>query len=333
MDTDSRFSLVAGAERRSHEVLDRRLASMAHALGPEIADALADPAVTDIHLNADGVLRCVGQGFACRILGDLSPQRAESVIRLLASHMGTEVTAERPTVSGVLPGTIARFQGVVPPVSAKPIFAIRKHSEVIFTLDDLVNDGVLSQTGVDMVRRAIMARVNVLIVGGTGSGKTTIANACLAEPAFCQDRVVLIEDTRELQCAAADRIELIAAPLLQDISMDELVRTTLRLFPGRIVIGEVRGPEALSMIKAWGTGHPGGLCTIHANGPRDALYRLEDLIGEVAVTIPRRTIAQTIGLIVFVERGHDNKAGRKVTGMTRPRLGDDGEYAFDDIEL
>lgn len=315
----------------SDTALARRLASMAHALGPEIAEALQDPEVTDIHLNADGVLRSVGRGS--RILGELAPDRAESVIRLLATHMGTEVTPERPTVSGVLPGTIARFQGVVPPVSEQPIFTIRKHASVIHTLADQVSDGVLTPTGADVIREAIAQRENLLIAGGTGSGKTTLANSCLSEPAFCRDRVVLIEDTRELQCAAADRVELIAAPLLQHVTLDELVRTTLRLFPGRIVIGEVRGPEALSMIKAWGTGHPGGLCTLHANGPRDALYRLEDLIGEVAVSVPRRAIAHAVGLIIFIERGDFNTAGRKVTGMTRPSLGSTNEYVFEDIVL
>jgi type IV secretion system protein VirB11 len=306
---------------------------MTHALGAEITEALRDPDVTDIHLNADGVLRSVGHGAGCKILGQLSSERAESVIRLLASHMGAEVTPECPTVSGVLPGTIARFQGVVPPVSERPIFAIRKHAQVIYTLDDLVRDGVLSNVGASAIRSAVVQRENLLIVGGTGSGKTTVANSILAEPAFCQDRVVLIEDTRELQCAAADCVELVAAPTLETVTMDELVRTTLRLFPGRIVIGEVRGPEALSMIKAWGTGHPGGLCTLHANGPRDALYRLEDLIGEVAVSIPRRTIANAVGLIVFIERGQFNAAGRRVTGMTRPSLDEEGNYDFEDIDL
>ncbi len=333
MQPEQTYTGTTAGDGRRHTAYARRLASMAHALGPEIVEALREPVVTDIHLNADGVLRSVGHGVGCKILGELSPERAESVIRLLASHMGAEVTPDRPTVSGVLPGTIARFQGVVPPVSERPIFAIRKHADVVFTLDDFVRGDVLSQSGADAVRAAIAKRENLLIVGGTGSGKTTLANACLAEPDFCQDRVVLIEDTRELQCAAADCVELVAAPALETITMDELVRTTLRLFPGRIVIGEVRGPEALSMIKAWGTGHPGGLCTLHANGPRDALYRLEDLIGEVAVSIPRRTIALAVGLIVFIERGQFNAAGRRVTGMTRPLLSDEGDYEFEDIAL
>lgn len=320
-------------EERKNTAHARRSASFSHVLGPIIEELLRDPKVTDIMLNADGILWCEEHGKGRRKVGELSATAAESLIRLLASHMGTEATREHPTVSGVLPGTNARFQGVLPPVSQRPIFAIRKPAQFIYTLADFVRDGVLSLGGADALREAIERRVNLLIAGGTGSGKTTLANACLAEPAFCRDRVVIIEDTRELQCSAEDRVELVAPPLLPNVPMDELVRTTLRLFPGRIVIGEVRGAEALTMIKAWGTGHPGGLCTLHANGPRDALYRLEDLIGEVAVTIPQRSIARAVGLIVFIERDASHAAGRRVTGITRPSIGASGEYVFDDVAV
>ena len=311
----------------------RRHASLIHVYGPVIDELLHEPAVTDIMLNADGSLWCEEHGKSRRKVGELPAGRAESIIRLLASHMGTEATHEHPTVSGILPGTSARFQGVLPPVSQRPIFAIRKPAQVDYTLDDFVNDRILTTYAADILRDAVERRVNLLIAGGTGSGKTTLANACLAEPAFCRDRVVLIEDTRELRCFAEDRVELVAPPQLTNVPMEELVRTTLRLFPGRIVIGEVRGSEALTMIKAWGTGHPGGLCTLHANGPRDALYRIEDLIGEVAVSVPRRSIARAIGLIVFIERDAHHSAGRRVTGIARPSLTPDGEYEFEDSEM
>ncbi len=312
----------------------RRLASLAHALGPEIGEALSNPKVTDLLLNADGNLWCEEHGKPRRILARMSPAQAESVIRLLASHMGAEVTRERPLVSGVLPGTIARFQGVLPPISKRPIFAIRKHSEVIYTLDDFVRDEILSPAAADCLREAIQRRENILIVGSAGSGKTTLANACLAERAFCHGRIVIIEDTRELQSLAEDLVELVASPLSGNVSMDDLVRTTLRLFPDRIVVGEVRaGAETLSMLKAWATGHPGGLCTLHANGPRDALYRVEDLVGEVSATVPRRTIASAVGLVVFIERGDFPPAGRKVTALSRPRLEPTGDYDFDDVAI
>ncbi len=311
----------------------RRTASMDHVLGTVIGEELRNPAVTDIHVNDDGIIRVIDHGSGVRVVGEMAPDRAESLIRLLATHMGASATRRRPTVSGVLPGTMVRFQGVLPPVSPRPIFALRKAAEVVHTLDDFVRDGVLSQQAATIIRASITARENIVISGGTGSGKTTLINACLAEPAITRDRIVIIEDTRELQCSAADCVRLIAPPALRSVTMDDLVKTTLRLFPDRIVIGEVRGGEALSMIKAWGTGHPGGLCSVHANGPRDALYRLEDLMREATVTIPRRSIASAIGLVVFIERGSFNAAHRRVAAITRPRMDAAGEYLFEDIEV
>ena len=157
---------------------------------------------------------------------------------------------------------------------------------------------------------------------GTGSGKTTLANALLAEPAFALDRVVIIEDTAELQCAAADRVELLTKRIEPAVTMADLVRDTLRLRPDRIVIGEVRDGSALDLLKAWNTGHPGGLATIHANSAHEALSRLEDLIGEVTQRIPHRAIAAAINIVVFIER---TREGRRVRSVSKVRgWGPDG---------
>ena len=333
MGSEIAMNDAMGSDRRQVTAKARRQASMDLALGSTILELLGDPKVTDIMLNPDGILWCERHGEGRRKVGELSSNRAESVIRLLASHTGTEVTSEHPMVSGVLPGTNARFQGVLPPVSKRPTFAIRKGAAIVHTLEDLASDGTLSKNSASILRDAIQAKVNMLIGGGTGSGKTTLANACLAEPACRDDRVVIIEDTRELQCLAEDRVELLTQPLMPHLQMEDLLRTTLRLFPRRIVIGEVRGSEALTMIKAWGTGHPGGLCTIHANSPRDAVHRLEDLIGEVAISTPRRSIVRAIGLIAFIEFDAASKSGRRVTGITRPSLGATGDYQFEDLGI
>src|SRR5256885_6615118 len=146
---------------------------------------------------------------------------------------------------------------------------------------------------------AVVERRNLLVAGGTSSGKTTLANALLAELAERNERVILIEDTRELQCAARDTVAL--RTRIGVVTMAELVRSTLRLRPDRIVVGEVRGAEALDMLKAWNTGHPGGIATVHANSARGALYRLEQLIQEAVVTVPRHLIADAINLVVFIE--------------------------------
>ncbi len=202
--------------------------------------------------------------------------------------------------------------GPLPPLAERPVFTIRKRASVVFTRDDYVAKGILTAEGAAIIRDAVVERRNILVAGGTGSGKTTLVNAILAEPAFKSDRIVIIENTKELQCPAEDKVELLTKSTEPRVTMTELLRMTLRLRPDRIIIGEVRGGEALAMLKAWNTGHPGGVATIHANSAGDALRRVEDLVGESSHTIPRRSIASAINLIMHIERIHD-APGRRVS--------------------
>ena len=151
------------------------------------------------------------------------------------------------------------------PVVARPAFAIRKRPEMLFTLADYVEGGMMSASQAQTIPTAAEERQNLLIVGGTGSGKTTLANAILAVPAFAGDRVVLIEDTAELQCSAADQIQMLTKRREPPVTMTDLVRDSLRCRPDRILIGKVRDDPALDLLKAWNTGHSGGLATLHAN--------------------------------------------------------------------
>ena len=231
------------------------------------------------------------------------------------------MTRDRPRISATLPVTGERFQGAFMPIVANPAFAIRKRPEIVFTLKDYIREGIMSEAMAEALRQAAETRQNLLIAGGTGSGKTTLANAILALPAFARDRVVLIEDTAELQCSAEDRLEMLTKRTEPPVTMTDLVRDTLRLRPDRIIIGEVRDGSALDLLKAWNTGHPGGLATIHANSAVEALSRLEDLIGEVTQRVPYRAIAQAINLVVFIERTPD---GRRVRSVTRV-LGREGD--------
>ena len=233
----------------------------------------------------------------------------------LASHMGQTANAENPSVAGVLPRSGERFQGVLPPLTDRPAFAIRKRATVLYTLDDYVAAGTLSTEWAQVIRQAVVDRKNILIAGGTGSGKTTLANAVLAEPAFRRERIVLIEDTRELQCAAEDKIELLTRSTEPVVSMTDLLRMTLRLRPDRIIVGEVRGPEALAMIKAWNTGHPGGVATVHANSAQDAVRRIADLVGEATFRVPRWAIEAALDVVVFVERSPHSPSGRVVSSI------------------
>ena len=208
----------------------------------------------------------------------------------------------RPRVSAELPESGERFEGLLPPVVAAPCFAIRRPAVAVFTLDDYVAAGIMSAGQAELLRAAVRERKNILVAGGTSTGKTTLVNALLAEVAKTGDRVVLIEDTRELQCAAPNLVALRTKD--GAASLSDLVRSSLRLRPDRIPIGEVRGAEALDLLKAWGTGHPGGIGTLHAGSAIGALRRLEQLIQEAVVTVPRALIAETIDLIaVLAGRG------------------------------
>lgn len=317
---------------------DRRRAMLRTAMGPEIAAAMADPLVIEIMVNPDGALRLDRLGEGRTDTGvRLDPAQVERIVRLVASHARTEVHGLAPIVSAELPphgeGAGERFEGVLPPVSQAPCFSIRKPAARVYTLTDYVNDGIMSAEAARLLGLAVVERRNILVAGGTSSGKTTLANALLAEMGNLDERVILIEDTRELQCAARDVVALrtraAGANAAGGVAMADLVRSTLRLRPDRIIIGEVRGREALDMLKAWNTGHPGGIATVHANSALAALYRLEQLVQESVVTVPRRLIAEAIEMIVFIAgRG----LGRRVETIARVGgIDPDGNYALLDL--
>jgi type IV secretion system protein VirB11 len=285
------------------ESSDRKRAMLRTAMGPEIAAAFADLHVIEVMVNPDGALRLDRLGTGrCDTGVVLEPDQVERIIRLVASHARTEAHGLSPIVSAELPphgsGAGERFEGVLPPVSIAPCFAIRKPASRIYGLADYVDDGIMSPEVARLLSLAVVEKRNILVAGGTSSGKTTLANALLAELGARDERVILIEDTRELQCAAPDTVALRTRPGV--VTMADLVRSTLRLRPDRIIVGEVRGGEALDMLKAWNTGHPGGIATVHANSAASALYRLEQLIQEAVVTVPRRLIAEAIDLVVFI---------------------------------
>src|SRR5689334_13188194 len=273
------------------------------ALGPAIAGFLGDASVVEVMLNPDGRLWIDRLSEGLSDTGErLSAPDGERIVRLVAHHVGAEVHAGSPRVSAELPDTGERFEGLLPPVVAAPAFAIRKPAVAVFTLEDYVAGGIMTSGQARALEAAVQARKNILVAGGTSSGKTTLTNALLAEVAKTSDRVILIEDTRELQCTAPNLVALRTKDGV--ISLSDLVRSSLRLRPDRIPIGEVRGAEALDLLKAWGTGHPGGIGTIHAGTALGALRRLEQLIQEAVVTVPRALIAETIDIVaVLAGRG------------------------------
>jgi type IV secretion system protein VirB11 len=270
------------------------------ALGQYILNYLNDEKIVELMLNPDGRLWIdkLGEGRSYSGI-DIKPVDAQRVIELVASSTGSACSADNPIVSAELPGGGERFQGMLPPVVARPAFTIRKKAGIVFTLDDYVTQGILQEDQKDLIQRTIRSRKNILIVGGTGSGKTTFANAILDEVSRTNDRCVIIEDTLELQCTAPDVVFLRSR---EHVSMNELLRATMRLRPDRIIVGEVRGPEALTLLKAWNTGHPGGTATVHANSAVGGLTRLEQLIQEAIPTPQQILIAEAVNIVVFIER-------------------------------
>ena len=302
-----------GIEPVKIEARSRGARMLRTAMGASISTWLADPQVIEIMLNPDGRLWVDRLGMGLSDSGDrLTAADGERIIRLVAHHVGAEVHSDAPRVSAELPESGERFEGLLPPVVAAPTFAIRKPAIAVFLLEDYVGSGIMSVQEAATLRSGVADRLNILVAGGTGTGKTTLTNALLAEVARTTDRVVLIEDTRELQCRAPN---LVAMRTKDGVaSLSDLVRSSLRLRPDRIPIGEVRGAEALDLLKAWGTGHPGGIGTIHAGSAMGALRRMEQLIQEAVLTVPRALIAETINLVaVLVREG----TGRRLAELAR----------------
>ena len=298
------------------------------ALGADILGWLDDPSVVEVMLNPDGKL------WLDRLAGGLvdtgvtlAPGDGERIVRLVAHHVGAEVRADRPVISAELPESGERFEGLLPPVVDGPAFAIRKPAVAVFTLQHYAEAGIMTAAQAEGLRAAVARRANILVAGGTSTGKTTLINALLAEVADTADRVVIIEDTRELQCAAKNRVSLRTKAGVATLS--DLVRSALRLRPDRIPIGEVRGAEALDLIKAWGTGHPGGVGTIHAGSALGALRRLEQLVQEAVVTVPRALIAETIDVIAVLAGRGDARRLIELAAVTG--LNAHGDYSLDPL--
>ncbi len=307
---------------RSHPRLVRKLQE---ALGDQLCVALEDATVVEIMLNPDGRLFIERLGHGVAPAGEMSAAAAEVVIGAVAHALQSVVDTGQPIISGELPIGGHRFEGLLPPVVAKPAFTIRRRASRLIPLDDYVRAGVMTEHQASTIRSAIACRLNVIISGGTGSGKTTLANAVIDEivKKAPEERLVILEDTAEIQCAAENAIVLHTS---DNVDMARLLKSTMRLRPDRIVVGEVRDGAALTLLKAWNTGHHGGVATIHSNTAMAALRRLEQLTAEASQQPMHEVIGEAVDLIVSIER---TPRGRRVRDIIQVERFANGLYQIE----
>jgi P-type conjugative transfer ATPase TrbB len=272
---------------------ERQLEKLRRDLGEVFLAALADPATVEILLNAEPL----------RPIGTMIASRAEAVLRTIAACLQTTITRDKPTIEGELPLDGSRFAGQIPPVVTAPVFAVRKRASRVFTLQQYVDGGIMTPEQKDNLCQAIRAHRNILVIGGTGGGKTTLTNGLIHEVTeqSPDERIVIIEDTGEIQCSAKNYLQYHTSP---EVNMTKLVRLTLRMRPDRILVGEVRGPEALDLLMSWNTGHEGGIATLHANNAAAGLARLSTLVS-MHPDAPREIeplIGEAVDVIVHIAR-------------------------------
>lgn len=310
----------------SHPRLVRKLQE---ALGDQLCVALDDSNVVEIMLNPDGKLFIERLGHGVAPAGEMSSAAAKMVIGTVAHALQSEVDTNQPIISGELPIGGHRFEGLLPPIVAKPAFTIRRRASRLIPLDDYVRTGVMTDLQAGTIRSAIASRLNIIISGGTGSGKTTLANAVIDEivRSAPEDRLVILEDTAEIRCAAENAVLLHTS---DSVDMARLLKSTMRLRPDRIVVGEVRDGAALTLLKAWNTGHPGGVATIHSNTAMSALRRLEQLTAEASQQPMHEVIGEAVDLIVSIER---TPRGRRVRDIITVERFAKGEYEIQSEHL
>lgn len=293
----------------------RRIEAMRRTFGSEFVRLFDDEKIVEIMLNPDSQILVEKHGSGITKFGIMQPANARNILNLVASWLGVITDSDNPVVEGALPQEFgrARFEGLLPPLVDNPAFAIRLRARSVFTLDDYVVKNIMSENQANVIKNSVKNRKNILVSGGTGSGKTTLLNAVLqeiSEQSSLDSRVIIIEDTNELQCKAENSVQMLTS---KSVNMIQLLKATMRLRPDRIVVGEVRDGAALALLKAWNTGHPGGCATVHANNPQAALVRLDNLCQEAGVPSQKILIDEAVDLVLQIERAPESTAGRRIS--------------------
>jgi type IV secretion system protein TrbB len=310
-------------QQRIYEKLNREL-------GAEILSYLSNPHIVEILLNPDGKLWVdhLREGMVETTVS-FNPLEALQLIGTVATLAGTVVNEKKPILETELPIRGSRFEAIIPPVVKNPCFCIRKHAEEIYTFADYIAQGILTDAQAEQILTGIQRRASILIVGGPGTGKTTFANAVLHEMVQMGDskqRFLILEETRELQCAAKNVVYL---KTTDHVNFQELLRATLRLRPDKICLGECRGAEMLTLLKAWNTGAQGGLATLHANSANSALIRVAEMAEESGSHVSPYLICESISLVVAMEF-HPTK-GRSIQAVSRVVDYKDAQYVLQNL--
>lgn len=310
---------IHAQDQQEQQAHARRIEQMRRILGQDITRLFDDPSVVEIMANPDRQVFVERLGSGVAHVGEIDGSRVQSLLGLMADSLHTTVSRDRPIVEGAMPVEFlrSRFAGAIPPMVEGASFSIRLPARSVYTLDQYVKTGIITAAQLDALSDAVISRKNILVSGGTGSGKTTLANALIDRISKLSDigtRIVIIEDTRELQCTAPNVVQF----LTNDdagIDMTRLLKLTLRYRPDRILVGEVRDKAALALLKAWNTGHPGGIATLHANNPEAALLRLDQLCQEAGVPPQQTLIHEAVDIVLQIARDPNHPAGRCITAI------------------
>ena len=295
----------------------RLLDGLRHSCGPLFMNALEDPDVIEIMLNPDGSLWIEKYGQEHEPIGVISVAQSRLILSQVASGLDLTVNEKNPIVEGEFPLDGSRFEGTFPPiVGPGPSFSLRKKASRVFTLEEYMLSRSLTPEAVSIIEEAVRQRQNIVVVGGTSSGKTTFVNAVIDAISRLtpSHRLIILEDTAELQSKSPNTVFL-RTSVLAEVDMRKLAKVSMRYAPKRILVGEVRDAAALEMLKLWNTGHPGGVSTFHADSAEEALERLEELVEEAGLGPKQKLIGRAVDLAVYMEKTPDNR--RQITSIIK----------------
>lgn len=316
---------MTGVEESFDSVKDRAKKKLERDCGPILMAAMNDPRTVEVMLNADGRLWQERLGEEMKCIGKLREANVRAILTTVAGFHGKEITKVKPILEGEWPLDGSRFAGQLPPIVRAPTFAIRKKPLVIFKLEEYVRDGIMTQEQCDAIKQAVRNHKNILVIGGTGSGKTTLVNAIINHMVELDptERPIIIEDTGEIQCVAENSVQYHTSV---DVSMTDILKLILRMRPDRILVGEVRDAAALDLLDAWNTGHEGGAATLHANSPLTGLTRLKSLVSrnKSAPAEIEPLIGEVVHVVVHIAR--TSQKSRRVKGIIEVSGYENGSY-------